>query len=103
MARLRHARRVFPSAAGAYNGRGFARCRDRQCESTGGSRMGRQIGRREFLKRGTLAGVVTATGLPAATLLSGATRTAVPAAPAASSIAGGELADLAERQLDSLA
>jgi nitrous oxide reductase len=61
--------------------------------------MGRQIGRREFLKRGTLAGVVTATGLPGAALLSGeATRTAVAATPATSSIAADELADLADRQ-----
>jgi dienelactone hydrolase len=66
--------------------------------------MGRQIGRREFLKRGTLAGVVTATGLPAAALLGGeATRTVLTAAPANSATAGDELAALADRQLDSQA
>jgi cephalosporin-C deacetylase-like acetyl esterase len=66
--------------------------------------MGRRIGRREFLKRGTLAGVMTATGLPAAAVLeSHAAPAALAATPAPPAIQGDELAALADRQLDSQA
>jgi dienelactone hydrolase len=58
------------------------------------------IGRREFLKRGTLAGMVAATGLPAGEVL--ATLPPVPAGQAPAQVSPADIApDLAERQLDS--
>jgi dienelactone hydrolase len=70
--------------------------------------MDRDIGRREFLKRGTMAGVVAAAGLPAAQAFA-PTPAATPAATPAPPTAGVEAAtaesfvDLGDRELDSQA
>jgi dienelactone hydrolase len=68
--------------------------------------MGREIGRREFLKRGTIAGAVAAAGLPvaAAGLPAAEALASVPAlAPPTRGVESGAVESFVERQLDSQA
>jgi dienelactone hydrolase len=64
--------------------------------------MGREIGRREFLKRGTIAGAVTAAGLPAVEALASVPALALPTR-GVESRAVESFVELADRQLDSQA
>ena len=67
--------------------------------------MDREIGRREFLKRGTVAGVIVATGVPVGDALAAAVPRVPVTAPSApgTSESAGAVASLADRQLDSQA